>query len=698
MFYKGALPFVRLLAPLIAGIIFTYLFPSKIIADFWIFISFLLFFLLLIFILFYRKYKLYKVSWSAGFIIHVFIFLIGAGITANSSGVFNPLNFVRTKADSFILKVIDEPVTSNGTIRFETKVLKSFRGKSILNSSGNLLILLRQDETISLDLKYGDMLLVPAKFSEIKAPYNPGEFDYKGYLNNRKIYYQAFFNEREVKLLKRDSGNPIINYALNLRFKCVERINKSIDNRDAAALASALILGYRSDLSNEIEEAYSDTGTMHVLSVSGMHVGIVFLVLNVLLKPMERSTRLIFFRSALIIGFIWFYALLTGLSASVCRAAFMLSFVVIGKSLHKQQNTYNLIAISAFFLLLIDPWYLFDVGFQLSYLAVCGLIYFQPIIYNLFYFKNKILDSVWSYSVLSLAAQIATFPLSIYYFHQFPLYFLISNLLIVVPVALIMYGGITFILFPFAIVENILGKFLSQLIDFTNSLLFKIEEFPSAVLTGLWINRFEVLLIGLIVVSISLGYSLRLRYMLWQVLILVLILSVSFSIRSINNFNRNEIVFMSLKKNSALVWFNQGKAIVISDINLSDRTLDYSVKPMIASRGATETLFTTFAQETDGINFKQNKNFIQLGNFKMLKWNKDLLGYSFQSETSLDAVLISHDNVWDLKDILAGFHVILILIDGTNSDYKIRRWLAEAKRLKIRCYSLKKKPAYVIKL
>ena len=261
-----------------------------------------------------------------------------------------------------------------------------------------------------------------------------------------------------------------------------------------------------------------------------------------------------------------------------------------------------------------------------------------------------------------------------------------------------MYGGITFILFPFAIVENILGKFLSQLIDFTNSLLFKIEEFPSAVLTGLWINRFEVLLIGLIVVSISLGYSLRLRYMLWQVLILVLILSVSFSIRSINNFNRNEIVFMSLKKNSALVWFNQGKAIVISDINLSDRTLDYSVKPMIASRGATETLFTTFAQETDGINFKQNKNFIQLGNFKMLKWNKDLLGYSFQSETSLDAVLISHDNVWDLKDILARFHVKLILIDGTNSDYKIRRWLAEAKRLKIRCYSLKKKPAYVIKL
>ena len=242
MFYRGELPFVRLLVPLIAGIVLTYLFPSNIITESWVFILFFLLFLLLIFILFYRKYKLYKIFWPAGFMIHVFLFLTGAGITADSSGVFNPINFARTKADSFILKVIDEPVISKGTIRFEAKVLKSIRGKNILNSSGNLLTLLRQDETIKPELRYGDLLLVPAKFSEIKAPYNPGEFDYKRYLNNRKIYYQAFFNERDIKLLKRNSGNPIINYALNLRVRCVERINKSIDNKDAAALKSRRLI------------------------------------------------------------------------------------------------------------------------------------------------------------------------------------------------------------------------------------------------------------------------------------------------------------------------------------------------------------------------------------------------------------------------------------------------------------------------
>lgn len=692
MFYKGELPFVRLLIPLIAGITLTFFCPSKLIADTWIFFALTLFFLLLIFILYYKRYKLYKVSWFAGIVVHALIFIIGAGITAESSGEFNVFNFARTKADYFILEVAEEPVTSNRIIRFEAKVLRSFTRKTALSSTGNLLILLQQNGTSRLHLKYGDLLLVPARYSKIQAPYNPGEFDYKKYLNNRKIYYQSYLNEREVRLLKQDSGNPIKEYALNLRFECVERINKSIGNKDAAALASALILGYRTDLSNEIEEAYSDTGTMHVLSVSGMHVGIVFLVLNVLLKPLEKSKRLIFLRLVLIIGLIWYYALITGLSASVCRAAFMLSFVVIGKSLNKRQNTYNLIAISAFFLLLIDPWYLFDIGFQLSYLAVCGLIYFHPIIYNSIYFKNKIPDIIWSYSALSIAAQIATFPLSIYYFHQFPVYFLISNLLIVIPVAVIMYSGITFLLLPFALVENILGKLLNQLIDFTNKILFKIEELPFALIEGLWISKFELLLISLIIISISIGYSFRLRYMLWQVLILILILSFNFSIRGIDNFNRNEIVFMSLKRNSALVWFNQGKALVISDVNLSDRAIDFSVKPLIGSLGAKESVFTTFDQEARRIKF------IQLGNFKMLRWNKDFLRYSFQSEAKLDAVLISHDMVLELKDILARFQVKLILIDGTNSDYKIERWLDEAKRLKIRCYSLKKKPAYVVKL
>lgn len=698
MFYKGETPFVRLLIPLLAGIVFAYSFPSQIIADLWLCVAVFLLFLLFLFLFFYKKYKLYKTSWLAGSIIHACIFFTGAGLTVNNSNRFDPSYFAYGESDYFILKLTNEPVLSNGIFRFETEVLKSFKAKTIQERSGNLLVLCKPDKPFVLNLKYGDILMMPAKFSEVNAPFNPGEFDYKRYLSNRKIHYQAFLNGEQIKLLRRNAGNPVISYALKLRLNCVERINRSLADKDAAALASALILGYRSDLSTEIVNAYADTGTMHVLSVSGMHVGIVFLVLNVLLKPLSRNSRLIFLRSVLIIGFIWFYALLTGFSASVCRAAFMLSFVLIGKSLNRDLNTYNLIAISAFFLLLVDPWYLFDVGFQLSYLAVCGLIYFQPIIYNALYFENKIFDMVWSYSALSLAAQIATFPLSIYYFHQFPVYFLISNLLIVMPVAVIMYAGIAFILFPFTIVENVSGQFLNHLIIITNNVLFKVEALPSAVLSGLWINELELVLISLIIFSISLGCSFKIRYMLWQVLILILILSVSLSLKSIGNFKRNELVFMSLRKNSAIAWFNQGKVVVVSDINPSDKIFDYSLRPMIASIGGHENLFANFGQNISGHNFKMGMNFIQFGNFKLLRWNKDWNKCTFQSDIQFDAVLISNDAVWNLKDIMTRFQVKMILIDGTNSDYRIRKWLIEAKRLKIRSYSLKKNPAYIVKL
>lgn len=196
-------------------------------------------------------------------------------------------------------------------------------------------------------------------------------------------------------------------------------------------------------------EAYSKTGTMHVLSVSGMHVGIVFLVLSFLFKPLDKFHALSYFRIFLIVPAIWFYAMISGFSSPVCRAALMISLVVIGKVLHRNLNSYHIIAISAFFLLLYNPFFLFDVGFQLSYLAVFGLVYFHPKLYQLFHFHNKIFDYLWSYCALSIAAQLATFPLGLYYFHQFPLYFLLSNLLILLPVTLIMYLGILLLFIPF---------------------------------------------------------------------------------------------------------------------------------------------------------------------------------------------------------------------------------------------------------
>ncbi|HCN83979.1 MAG TPA: competence protein, partial [Sphingobacteriaceae bacterium] len=332
-------------------------------------------------------------------------------------------------------------------------------------------------------------------------PYTPSEFNYKAYLADHGIYHQTFINGDQVRLLDHKKGNAFIDFSFRLREKLVLKFNKYIPGNDAASVASTLILGYRADLSKEILDAYSKTGTMHVLSVSGMHVSIVFIVMAFMLKFMDRSKRLKLIRAALIIILIWFYAIITGYSAAACRAALMLSFVIIGKASQRKQNTYNLLAISAVLLLIYNPFFLFDVGFQLSYLAVIGLVYLYPKLYHLFYVRNWLGDQIWSYLSLSTAAQLATFPLSMYYFHQFPIYFLLSNLFIVLPVTIIMYAGLIFLFIPWDVLLIPLGWLLNKSINFTNLGLLYIEDLPFANISGIWINTWTYLLIYVLMLT-----------------------------------------------------------------------------------------------------------------------------------------------------------------------------------------------------
>jgi competence protein ComEC len=463
-------------------------------------------------------------------------------------------------------------------------------------------------------------------------------------------------------------------------------------------MASTLILGYRVDLNKDLIEAYSKTGTMHVLSVSGMHVGIVFLVLSFLLKQMARSKNLILLRAIIIIAVIWFYSLLTGFSPSVCRSALMLSFVVLGKAMNKNQNTYNLIAISAFFLLLYDPYYLFDVGFQLSYLAVAGLVYFHPIIYNTFYIKNKLLEHVWSYCALSIAAQLATFPLSIYYFHQFPVYFLLSNLLIVLPVAFIMYAGIAFLIIPYSLIIQPLGKFLNWLINFTNDILYKIEQLPFSVLEGLWVSGFEYLLISSLIILFVFWQSFRNKFLIWLSFFIGIILAFSLSIKSIENFKRHELIFYSLRKNTAIAYLFKGRSIIITDINPSDKLYTYSIKPSISMSGIEESLVFNPEQQFSGSYYWSDSDFMQFGNFRILRWRNEFNKLFLNKRIEVDILLLSKGSAQELRYISEMVDFKSIIIDSSNPEYKIEAWQNEAKSLKISCISLKKYPAYIVKL
>lgn len=698
MLYKGEIPFVRLIIPLIAGISLGYVFVNEAAFNFAILLALFCLSVFALIIASYRKYSLYRVRSLVGLFVHFLIFLAAYGLVVDLSQRLDKTQFSLHRADALIALIKSEPKSSGSILRFESEIKgRYYQGKEG-PATGKMMISIQQDSLKGRDFRYGDVILIPALYKPVDPPFNPGEFDYKSYLADRQIYHQSFLYQNQVYLIKSGDGNALISFALKLRRELVDKFSNYLPDKDAAAFASTLILGYRAELSRELVEAYSKTGTMHVLSVSGMHVGIVFMVLSWLLKFMEKTKRMLLIRALLIIAIIWFYALITGFSAPACRAALMLSFVVLGKALNRHQNTFNLIAVSAFFLLVYNPFYLFDAGFQLSYLAVIGLVYFHPRIYQSLYVKNKLLDSIWSYTALSLAAQLATFPLSIYYFHQFPLYFLFSNLFIVIPVAILMYAGILFMFIPGSVLLNYLGPALTWLIIFTNDILYYIENLPFSSWNGIWINAFECLLLGLFLIFMSLLISYRSKKLLFPVAFLVIILCLSFNLRWIANSKLHQLVFYNLRKNTAMAYIFDHRSLIVSDLDKADKLMSFSVLPAVKKKGSGQEVFHHTGDSFESEFYMGEPNFYQFGNYRILRWNNDFDHTTFSAVLKIDAVLLSGSPNAALTDLKACLNFTRLIIDSNNPDYKVKKWVSEAQTLNIMCDVLKNKEALVIEL
>lgn len=697
MFYKGEIPFVRLLIPFSGGILLGYYFENELVYEFADGLALISTLILAVLIIQYKAFSVYRSGWIAGLCLYSFLLLIGYGLTLHVSQRFDKDHYSLQAADELIGVVSTEPKMSNGILRFETDIKRYYRRGKNYGSTGKLLLAVSADSAQQTALSYGDLVLIPAVYDSIEPPYNPGQFDYRRFLKNKQIYFQSLLTQEKIIILRRNSGNPVVSFALQLRKNLVAQFYTYLPDKDAAAFASTLILGYRAELSKELVEAYSRTGTMHVLSVSGMHVGIVFMVLSFLLKFMDKSRGLRLIRAVLIIAIVWFYALITGFSAPACRAAVMLSFVVLGKALNKNQNTYNLIAISAFFLLLYNPYFLFDAGFQLSYAAVTGLVYFHPKIYQTLYCKNKLLDFAWSYCALSLAAQLATFPVSIYYFHQFPVYFLLSNLFIVLPVAIIMYAGIIFMFMPFAPILYHLGMILNWLITFTNNILFYIENIPFSSWNGLWINAFQFVLLYLILLCFilkgSFSYPIRL-----PLFVMLIVFCMSISIVSFGHYDRHELIFYNLRKHTAMAYLYRRESVIITNLGAFDKQTEFSILPALHSRGSVLQQFINPAKSFSGKFYQGEGNVYQFGGYRVLRWDASLDKLKFHHKIAVDVLFISGSPRINLQDLNAFVGFSILIIDANNPDYKIANWVKEARDSNIPFYVLKKNPAYVVKL
>lgn len=665
--HKGEIPVVVLLMPFIIGIGLGLNFlnhPGRI----WLTIIFCFF--CASFVLLngnYRRLGLYKARWIGGLSVSLILFFFGWLRVTGYDELNNQNHFSKSTAQFLVVKINNEPIFKNGFYRFSAEVEQNVNHKKYSAVSGTLLIAI--NDRAAKKLYYGDELLIPAKYKGIDPPFIPAAFNYKKYLANQNIYFQTYLYPGQYTLIKADIGNPIIAKSFQLRRHLIEKLKLNMVDTDAIAVASTLILGYKADLSTDIMQAYSKTGTIHVLSVSGAHVAILYLLLAFCLQLLNRFKYGKILKAFIMVSIIGYYALLSGFSPAVCRAALMISLVIIGKTYNRYINILNILAISAFVLLVYDPFFIADVGFQLSYLAVGGLVIFQPIVYKWFTFKNKWTNILWALCSVSVAAQVITFPLSAYYFHQFPVYFLLSNLLITIPSVIIMYAGIFYLLLPqTAILSQFLATVLEKTILVMNKALVVIEHWPFASINKIWLSIPEYLLLYVIIICFFYYlYNKKTRFVHLG-LVCTLMVCVSLSIKRVKQCNAQTIAWLNLNKHQTIVFKNGNDAVVLSDLKPADKTWRYAIQPYLDSCQITNTRYLDFNQGIHRTWFIKNHNFIQFLSKRIFIFNGQYLTRPLIPKLKTDYIYTPISRTYLPDNLSESFDFNLMVINGSNNS------------------------------
>lgn len=500
-----ALPFVRLLLPLAAGILLGTLaisLPIPILACTYMLTLSLLFFLSRSKIPYHHRYR---------FGVLLFVGMLGLGFFR--AYLHSPRNHLQHFSHSSETAAqwqfrVAEVKTTEKNIRLTGRVLAMADSSGQLRATMGKLLLYLRPEPNADDLRPGSILMVKTSISPLEPPKNPRAFDFAAYMSKQGIYHRSFAGAGEWVLQEigdRKSGSRDILHSI--RQFCLRVLREHLPKTQSMAVGAALIMGQRDLISEETRLAYTDTGAIHVLAVSGLHVGLIYLGLGWLLGLMGLKGRAHRWpRTVILVAAIWFFAVFTGGSASVLRAATMFSLLVFGEALYRRQNIYNTLAASAFLLLCLHPYLLFDLGFQLSYLAVAGIVFFQGRIYRSFYLPNRLADYLWKLASVSLAAQLTTLPISLFYFHQFPVYFWLSGW-VVVPAAMIILslGLLLLMLGAISPIAELLGKLLALVIDLMNQLIFGIQELPMGLISNIWLGLEIVILLYLVLLLLMQG-------------------------------------------------------------------------------------------------------------------------------------------------------------------------------------------------
>jgi competence protein ComEC len=690
--FKSA-PFIRLLLPFAAGIILQWYLQMPLQLLITAIVGFgsanLLFYCLTL----SMRYRLQAVQ---GILINLLLISFGMLVTWQKD--------IRHKTDwygsyykdaGYIIARIEEPVIEKTkSYKADAFVEAVVNNDTAVACRGKLLLYFAKDSMVQ-QLHYGDRVLINKNLQAIKNSGNPGAFNYQRYAAFQLTFHNVFLKEKDWVLLPGKNVNSFKQFIFTAREKILTTLRQNVAaNKDELGIAEALLIGYTNDLDKDLVQAYSNTGVVHIIAISGMHLGLIYVMLVWLFAkiPLVNKSKLL--QVILILSCLWLFSLLTGASASVLRSAVMFTFITIGNNLAKKSSIYNSLAASAFVMLCYNPYFLWDVGFQLSYLAVVGIIVFQKPVYNLLYIKNKWVDKVWKLLAISLAAQILTFPVCIYYFHQFPNLFLITNLIAVPLSSIILYAEIFLVAFSWIpLVGTYLGKITAGLVWLMNKIILWISSFGFAVWDRIPSNLLSTWLLYAVVIATSAWLINKNKTVFKWALCSLLAFAIVQVYGNWQVKNQNKIIVYNVPQHQAIDFVSGNNYKFIGDsVLLVDGMLqNFHLKP-----GRIALQLNNKTDSLKGCLLRQP--FYQLGNKKVLVVDKPMVFEPQQQKIDVDIIIISKSPKLYIPQLAAVFNCRQYVADASNSLWKIDNWKKDCEGLHLQLHSVPEKGAFILEL
>jgi competence protein ComEC len=542
---------------------------------------------------------------------------------------------------------------------------------------------------------YGDHLLVSGTPTELPFPANPYEFNYKRFLTFQNIFHQHFVKEGTWMIFDHTPRSKIMATSYKVRAWAKGVMETYVQGERERDIALALVLGIKEGLDQEIKNSYSAAGAMHVLAVSGLHVGIVYGILLLFFGKLQHHARGKWALAVLSLLILWFYAFVTGLSPSVLRAVTMFSFIVVARATGFTTNIYNTLAASAFILLLYNPFLIMSVGFQLSYMAVFGIVYLHPIIYRSFTFSGWLPDKIWTITCVSLAAQLATFPLGLLYYHQFPTYFLFSNLVVIPAAFLILCLGLGLLAvqaIPWA--ASLLGWLLKWVIFGVNSSVMFVESLPYSQVKDVFINVPQVwcILFGLLSFLLFFQYR-QVRYFYYSFLA-VMVFAFAGMWMKWERWGRSEVVFYQVNGVQAVDFIHRGRVNSRIDSSLihDANRWRFHVYPNRMVAGLSPSPQPIKPPPTRALPF---------GDLVVFKGVSFLFLHqipALEHPLEVDYLVLSGNGRWELHDLPMHIRFKNLIIDSSNKYYLAEKWKKEALEKGWTVYSIPHEGAKTLEL